>query len=105
MRVTKGSITAFLDAFVPRLMVAPVREKPWRLVWLGGMIVVRDQNASVWILPYIRKEFVSICIILLCLSCQRLCGAGEISWFQLTDEIGVFVHQGQSSQRDSFLRR
>lgn len=81
MRVTKGSITAFLDAFVPRLMVAPVREKPWRLVWLGGMIVVRDQNASVWILPYIRKEFVSICIILLCLSCQGCVEQGKLAGF------------------------
>lgn len=59
LRITKGSITAFLEAFIPKLLASPPRGSPWRLVWLGGMIVVRDQNASVWILSHIRKEFVS----------------------------------------------
>lgn len=40
-------------------MAAPARDKPWRLIWLGGQIVVRDQDANVWILSNLRKQFVS----------------------------------------------
>lgn len=61
MRITKGSIVAFLDAFLPKLQAA-VRPtaQPFRFVALTGMVVVRDQQASVWIAPGLRKEFVSL---------------------------------------------
>lgn len=58
VRITRGSVIAFLEAFVPKLEAAGTRDKPWRLVWLGGMIMVRDQQASIWLLPGMRKSAV-----------------------------------------------
>lgn len=65
-RITKGSVITFLDAVVPRLKAAGPRSKPWRLVWLGGMILVRDQQASLWLLPATRKAGVSNNIAISC---------------------------------------
>lgn len=59
VKITLGSVKAFLDDLVSRLSAQNARTKPWRMIWLGGMLVIRDQNASAWILPAYRKEFVS----------------------------------------------
>ena len=63
-KITKGSITAFLEQLVPKLKAA--REhglrkgmKPFRLVWLGGMLAERDQKKDLWIISDIRKGLVS----------------------------------------------
>lgn len=49
MSITKGSVVAFLDAFLPKLEAAGPQPTPLRFIALTGMIVVRDQNASVWL--------------------------------------------------------
>jgi hypothetical protein len=63
-KVTKGSITAFLEQLVPKLRTAKANglrkgTKPFRLVWLGGMLAERDQKKDLWIISDIRKGLVS----------------------------------------------